>query len=80
MYEQLNGRTFEGGFVLLYIFIDFPFSLLVVGLSALAPGNGDFAHVWVPGILFAIFGSIWWYMVGMTIEANGLWFTRKLRI
>ncbi|HTS55803.1 MAG TPA: hypothetical protein VMH26_21245 [Burkholderiales bacterium] len=56
----------------MFLALDFPVSLAVVPLTWIAPPSAagplsDFANFWWPLVVHGLLGTLWWYIVGMSI-------------
>ena len=56
----------------MFLALDFPVSLAVVPLTWIAPPSphgplSDFANFWWPLVVHGLLGTLWWYIVGMSI-------------
>jgi hypothetical protein len=69
---------------LLFVYVDFPFSLLwVIGsslvpaadLSAGYPAN-DLHNLWIPVVFLVLFGTTWWFLMPMWLQS---WRRRRSR-
>jgi hypothetical protein len=56
----------------IFLGLDFPVSLAVVPLTWIVPPSpagpvSDFANFWWPLAVHGLLGTLWWYIVGMSI-------------